>query len=302
MEETPMSATSTVTGTEHTDDEATRASAGAVRTRLHGRGVTVDYGRRGSGREILHGVDVVIPEGELTVIVGPNACGKSTLLKALARMLPPRSGSVWLNDRDITDYAPKEVARRLGLLPQNPSAPEGIIVSELVARGRYPHQSLLRQWTPEDEQAVVEAMAAANVTDLADRTIDQLSGGQRQRVWIAMALAQQTPLLLDEPTTYLDIAHQVEVLDLTRRLHRAGRTVVAVLHELNLAFRYATHLIVMKDGEIVATGAPAAIVTSDLIEQVFALPNVIIGDPISGTPMVVPRTGGEDTCQNGPGE
>lgn len=221
---------------------------------------------------------------------GPNACGKSTLLKALSRMLPPAAGSVWLDDREITDYAPKEVARRLGLLPQNPSAPEGIIVSDLVARGRYPHQNLLRQWTSTDEQAVIEAMAAANVTDLADRTIDQLSGGQRQRVWIAMALAQQTPLLLlDEPTTYLDIAHQVEVLNLARRLHRGGRTVVAVLHELNLAFRYATHLIVMKEGEIVTTGSTADVVSSELIEEVFGLPNAIITDPLSGSPLVVPR-------------
>ncbi|WP_084626954.1 ABC transporter ATP-binding protein [Pseudoclavibacter soli] len=221
---------------------------------------------------------------------GPNACGKSTLLKALARMLPPAAGSVWLDDREITEYAPKEVARRLGLLPQNPSAPEGIIVSDLVARGRYPHQNLLRQWTSTDEQAVIEAMTAANVTDLADRTIDQLSGGQRQRVWIAMALAQQTPLLLlDEPTTYLDIAHQVEVLNLARRLHRGGRTVVAVLHELNLAFRYATHLIVMKEGEIVTTGSTADVVSTELIEEVFGLPNAIITDPLSGSPLVVPR-------------
>lgn len=221
---------------------------------------------------------------------GPNACGKSTLLKALSRMLPPAAGSVWLDDREITDYAPKEVARRLGLLPQNPSAPEGIIVSDLVARGRYPHQNLLRQWTSTDEQAVIEAMTAANVTDLADRTIDQLSGGQRQRVWITMALAQQTPLLLlDEPTTYLDIAHQVEVLNLARRLHRGGRTVVAVLHELNLAFRYATHLIVMKEGEILTTGSTADVVSTELIEEVFGLPNAIITDPLSGSPLVVPR-------------
>lgn len=259
-------------------------------TRLHGDGLAVGYGKGRTGRQILHDVDVQIPEGELTVIVGPNACGKSTLLKALSRMLPPAAGSVWLDDREITDYAPKEVARRLGLLPQNPSAPEGIIVSDLVARGRYPHQNLLRQWTSTDEQAVIEAMTAANVTDLADRTIDQLSGGQRQRVWIAMALAQQTPLLLlDEPTTYLDIAHQVEVLNLARRLHRGGRTVVAVLHELNLAFRYATHLIVMKEGEIVTTGSTGDVVSSELIEEVFGLPNAIITDPLSGSPLVVPR-------------
>ena len=269
---------------------AQASGASAATSRLRTERLVTGYGNAKTGREILHEVSVEIPEGELTVIVGPNACGKSTLLKSMARMLPPRTGSVWLDEQQITDYAPKEVARRLGLLPQNPNAPEGIIVSDLVARGRFPHQNLLKQWTPADERAVIEAMAAANVSDLADRTIDQLSGGQRQRVWIAMALAQQTPLLLlDEPTTYLDIAHQVEVLNLARRLHRSGRTVVAVLHELNLAFRYATHLIVMKDGIVVTHGEPQEIVTSELIEEVFGLPNAIIEDPISGTPLVVPR-------------
>lgn len=255
-------------------------------TRLSGEGLRVGYG---SGEDILHDVDVTIPEGELTVIVGPNACGKSTLLKALARMLPAKVGAVFLDGRRISEYAPKEVARRLGLLPQNPSAPDGILVSDLVARGRYPHQNLLRQWSPEDEEAVIAAMYAANVSDLADRSVDQLSGGQRQRVWIAMALAQETPLLLlDEPTTYLDIAHQVEVLNLTRTLHRQGRTIVLVLHELNLAFRYATHLIVMREGKIVATGAPKEIVSAQLIESVFNLPCTIIEDPVSATPLVVP--------------
>lgn len=256
--------------------------------RLRGEGLRVGYGPQ---REILHGVDVVIPDGELTVIVGPNACGKSTLLKALARMLGPRAGGVLLDGRPIQEYAPKEVARRLGLLPQAPSAPDGITVSDLVARGRYPHQKLLRQWSPSDETAVIDALLAANVADLADRNVDELSGGQRQRVWIAMALAQETPiLLLDEPTTFLDIAHQVEVLDLARRLQREGRTVVVVLHELNLAFRYATHLIVMREGEIVAEGDPREIVTAELIETVYGLPCRILRDPESGSPLVIPRS------------
>lgn len=258
----------------------------ATDTRLYGEGLRVGYRAQ---TEILHGIDAVIPEGELTVIVGPNACGKSTLLKTLARMLPTRAGGVLLDGKPISDYAPKAVARKLGLLPQGPSAPDGITVSDLVARGRYPHQNLLRQWTPQDEEAVIDALYAANVADLADRNVDELSGGQRQRVWVAMALAQQTPiLLLDEPTTYLDIAHQVEVLDLTRRLHRDGRTVVLVLHELHLAFRYATHLIVMREGHIVAKGHPADIVTAGLIEEVYDLPCQVITDPVSGRPLVLP--------------
>ncbi len=254
--------------------------------RLRGKALRVGYG---PGPDILHDVEVVIPEGELTVIVGPNACGKSTLLGALARMLPARAGQVLLDGRLIGALPTKAVARTLGLLPQGPTAPDGITVSDLVARGRYPHQNLLRQWSPADEQAVVDALLAANVADLADRNVDELSGGQRQRVWIAMVLAQQTPiLLLDEPTTYLDIAHQVEVLNLARSLQRSGRTVVLVLHDLHLAFRYATHLIVMHDGRIVAQGAVNEIVTAELVEQVYDLPCRLIEDPVSGRPIVVP--------------
>jgi len=255
-------------------------------SRLRGEGLRVGYGAHD---EILHGIDVTVPEGELTVIVGPNACGKSTLLKTLARMLSPRAGLVLLDGQPIRQLAPKGVARRLGLLPQGPSAPDGITVSDLVARGRYPHQNLLRQWTADDEQAVVDALLAANVADLADRNVDELSGGQKQRVWIAMVLAQQTPiLLLDEPTTFLDIAHQVEVLDLTRRLQRQGRTVVLVLHELHLAFRYASHLIVMRDGVIVARGRPEDVVTAELIRQVYDLPCRVVPDPVTGRPLVLP--------------
>ncbi len=258
----------------------------SVQSRLAGEELRVGYHAQ---QLVLHEVDVAIPEGELTVIVGPNACGKSTLLKALARMLPARAGRVLLDGQPIQQFAPKAVARRLGLLPQSPTAPDGITVSDLVARGRYPHQNLLRQWSPADEQAVVDALIAANVADLADRNVDELSGGQRQRVWVAMALAQETPLLLlDEPTTYLDIAHQIEVLNLTRRLHREGRTVVLVLHELHLAFRYATHLIVMKEGRIVAQGSPEQIVTAELIEQVYELACQVIPDPVTGRPLVLP--------------
>ncbi len=254
-------------------------------TRLAGRDLTIGYG----DKTVITGLDVEIPTGELTVIVGPNACGKSTLLRGLARMLPTASGTVELDGAAIGSYPPKEVARRLGLLPQSPIAPDGIVVEDLVGRGRYPHQGVLRQWSKEDAAAVEQAMARANVSDLGDRMVTELSGGQRQRVWIAMALAQQTPiLLLDEPTTYLDIAHQVEVLDLARGLQREGFTVVVVLHELHLAFRYATHLVVMREGAIVAQGGVNEVVTEELIEEVYGLPCRLIADPVSGRPIVIP--------------
>lgn len=241
-------------------------------------------------RVISENLSVRIPEGAFTVIVGPNACGKSTLLRALSRLLKPREGSIVLDGRTIHSYKAKEVARKLGLLPQASTAPDGISVADLVARGRYPHQSLIRQWSRTDEAAVVEAMAATNVTELSGRQVDELSGGQRQRVWVAMALAQQTPtLLLDEPTTYLDIAHQIELMELFGRLNREnGQTLVAVLHDLNHACRYATHLIAMKEGRVVAAGNPADIVTAELVEEVFGLPCMIIQDPVSHTPLVIP--------------
>ncbi|HKS13955.1 MAG TPA: ABC transporter ATP-binding protein [Pseudomonas sp.] len=253
---------------------------------LHAQNVTL----RRDTRTISQGLSIAIPDGAFTVIVGPNACGKSTLLAALSRLLAPVHGQVVLDGRDIHQLPARQVARRLGLLPQSAQAPDGISVAELVARGRYPHQSFLQQWSKADEQAVRQAMAATQVTALAERMIDELSGGQRQRVWIAMVLAQQTPLLLlDEPTTYLDIAHQIELLELLADLNRQGRTVVAVLHDLNQACRYATHLVAMKDGAIVAEGTPAAIFTETLVEEVFGLSSLIIPDPVSGTPMVVPR-------------
>ncbi|QFG25726.1 ABC transporter ATP-binding protein [Actinomadura sp. WMMB 499] len=253
--------------------------------RLSGSGLTLAYDKRTITRDL----DVAVPDGSFTVIVGPNACGKSTLLRALARILKPSAGSVVLDGEPIAGWPAKKLARTLGLLPQSSIAPEGISVADLVARGRYPHQGLLRQWSKEDERVVGESMAATGVETLADRSVDELSGGQRQRVWIAMALAQQTPLLLlDEPTTYLDIAHQIEILDLCASLHEEGRTVVAVLHDLNHASRYATHMLAMREGRIVAEGVPADVVTADLVEEVFGLPCRVIDCPETGTPLVVP--------------
>ncbi|PZF82809.1 ABC transporter ATP-binding protein [Jiangella anatolica] len=254
--------------------------------RLHGNDLTLAYDERVISREL----SVSIPDGSFTVIVGPNACGKSTLLRALARMLKPLAGAVHLDGQLITQYSTKEAARRLGLLPQSSIAPEGITVADLVSRGRYPHQKLFRQWSTADTEAVAEAMTSTGITDLRHRRVDELSGGQRQRVWLAMVLAQQTPiLLLDEPTTFLDIAHQIEVLDLCHDLHVShGRTLVAVLHDLNHACRYATHLIAMRDGEIVAEGAPADVVDEAMVRDVFGLACRIIDDPETGTPLVIP--------------
>ena len=255
-------------------------------TQLYGEDLCLRYEQR----VVAEQLSVSIPDQSLTMIIGPNACGKSTLLRALSRMLKPATGSVVLNGADIASYGTKEVARRLGLLPQSSIAPDGITVADLVARGRYPHQGFFRQWSADDERIVHHAMDRTAVSALATRYVDALSGGPRQRVWLAMALAQETPvLLLDEPTNHLDIAHQIEVLDLCADLHESGgRTIVVVLHELNLAIRYATHLIVMRDGCILAEGEPAATVTPELIETTFDLPCRIIEDPESGAPLIVP--------------
>ncbi|OLS62551.1 ABC transporter ATP-binding protein [Pseudomonas putida] len=254
--------------------------------RLRADALTLRYEQRTLSSDL----SIAIPDGSFTVIVGPNACGKSTLLRALSRLLVPSAGEVLLDQRPIREFPAREVARILGLLPQSATAPDGITVADLVARGRYPHQSFLRQWSKADEQAVQDAMQATGVEELAERPLHELSGGQRQRVWIAMVLAQQTPiLLLDEPTTYLDIAHQIELLELLAELNRQGRTIVAVLHELNQACRYATHLVAMKDGEIVASGAPAQVFTEALVERVFGLEALIIEDPVTGTPMLVAK-------------
>jgi iron complex transport system ATP-binding protein len=239
---------------------------------------------------VVDGLSITIPAGQVTVIVGANACGKSTLLRGLARLLKPKGGVVLLDGEDIRGRPTREVATRLGMLPQQPIAPEGITVADLVGRGRHPHQRWMRQFSSDDEAAVEAALAATEIADLAERSVDELSGGQKQRVWIALALAQGTPLmLLDEPTTFLDLAHQVEVLDLLATLNETeGRTIVLVLHDLNLACRYAHHLVAMKGGAIVAQGAPAEVITAEIVQEVFGLHCRVIDDPVTGTPLVLP--------------
>lgn len=253
---------------------------------LMAAGLDLGYGER----RIVSELDLNVLEGRLTVIVGANACGKSTLLRGLARLLPPTRGAVYLDGRPIHQMPTLEVATRLGVLPQSPTAPEAILVADLVGRGRYPHQGWFRRWTAADDRAVSEALAATGTLDLADRPVDELSGGQRQRVWIAMALAQETDiLLLDEPTTFLDLHHQVEVLDLlTDLVESRGRTVVVVLHDLNLACRYADHIVAMKAGRIAAEGSPKAVMTEAVVRDVFGLAARIVLDPLSDTPMIVP--------------
>jgi iron complex transport system ATP-binding protein len=239
---------------------------------------------------ILSALDLAIPSGRITAIVGANACGKSTLLRALSRLLLPKSGQVLLDGKSIHTRPTRELARQLGLLPQSPVAPEGITVADLVGRGRHPHHGLFASWTLSDDEAVAEALNVTKTADLAERPIDELSGGQRQRVWIAMALAQKTDiLLLDEPTTFLDISHQVEVLDLLVDLNRTrGTTIVMVLHDLNLAARYADHLVAMVDGSPHAEGTPEAVLTEEMVRTVFGLESRIIIDPTSGRPMMLP--------------
>lgn len=245
---------------------------------------------RYADRTIVDELSLEIPDGGFTVVVGPNGCGKSTLLRALGRMLAPRSGRVLLDGNDIRSYRTKVVARRIALLPQSPLSPGAITVADLVARGRYPYQSMLRQWSPEDERVVAEALTEVGMRNAADQLVDELSGGQRQRVWIAMTLAQRTPvLLLDEPTTFLDIAHQIEVLDLCSQLHQSGRTLVAVLHDLNLAARYATHVVAMRSGKIVMQGSASDVFTPELLREVFDLEALVLEDPETGRPLVVPR-------------
>ncbi|MBT2391154.1 ABC transporter ATP-binding protein [Streptomyces sp. ISL-1] len=260
-------------------------------SRLTARELTLAY----EDRTVVHELELAVPDGQVTVIVGPNACGKSTTLRALGRLLKPRGGAVLLDGQELAKIPTKRIAQSIGLLPQSPVAPEAITVADLVSRGRQPHQHWWQQWSREDERAVTDAMERTDVQSLAERPVDELSGGQRQRVWIAMALAQETDLLLlDEPTTYLDIAHQVEVLDLVRQLAHPtpigsrGRTVVAVLHDLNQAARYADHLVAMKSGRIVAEGHPKDIVTADLVREVFGLDSVVVPDPVTGSPLVVP--------------
>ncbi|MEU4537171.1 ABC transporter ATP-binding protein [Streptosporangium sp. NPDC023825] len=254
--------------------------------RLQAVDVKLGYG----DRVVVDGLDLGIEAGTVTTIIGPNGCGKSTLLRALGRLLKPSGGEVLLDGKRIDRMPSKEVARVLGVLPQAPSAPEGLTVADLVARGRHPHQTWYRQWSSDDESAVGEALAMTGLLDLGDRPLDELSGGQRQRAWISMALAQGTDLLLlDEPTTFLDLAHQIEVLELVRRLHgELDRTVVMVLHDLNLAARYAGRLVAMRDGKVVAAGPPAEVLTEALLAEVFELDAKVIEDPVAGTPLVIP--------------
>ncbi|WP_016692103.1 ABC transporter ATP-binding protein [Rhodococcus rhodochrous] len=241
-------------------------------------------------RTVVENLDLKVPPGRITCIVGANACGKSTLLRSMSRLLSPRGGHVLLDGKDVHRLPAKKLARTLGLLPQSPIAPEGIVVADLVGRGRHPHQRVLSRWSREDDAAVADALAATHTTELAERSVDELSGGQRQRVWIAMVLAQQTDvLLLDEPTTFLDVSHQVEVLDLLTDLNRnRGTTIVMVLHDLNLAARYADHLVAMADGSIYASGDPSDVLTGETVKAVFGLDSRVISDPVSGKPLVLP--------------
>ncbi|MCX5336185.1 ABC transporter ATP-binding protein [Streptomyces sp. NBC_00124] len=252
---------------------------------MEARGVTVGYG----DRTVIDDLDVAIPSGLVTTIIGPNGCGKSTLLRTLSRLLKPARGTVVLDGDDIARLRTRDVAKKLGLLPQAPVAPDGLTVADLVARGRHPHQSWLRQWSSDDAGVVERALAMTGVADLADRPVDELSGGQRQRVWISMTLAQGTDLLLlDEPTTYLDLAHAIDVLDLVNDLHTSGCTVVMVLHDLNLATRYSDNLIVMREGEILAQGDPRDVITAELLHEAFGLRAQVIDDPVGDRPLIVP--------------
>lgn len=254
--------------------------------RLTAARLTVGYG----GTNVLSGVDFTVPNGAMTVLVGPNGCGKSTLLKTLARILTPSEGEVRLDGEPIRSIATRDVARRLALLPQGPVAPEGLTVRELVAQGRYPHQSFLRQWSAADTRAVDQALVLTALHDLADRPVQSLSGGQRQRAWIAMVLAQETDLiLLDEPTTFLDLKVQVDVMSCLSAIARAGKTLVVVLHELNIAAAFADHLVMMRAGRIMAQGVPGEVMTPDTLRAVFDLDARIIPDPGTGRPVCIPR-------------
>lgn len=253
---------------------------------LRTEGLAVGYG----DRHVLTGLDLEIEPGTVTSIVGANACGKSTLLRSLSRLLTPTAGQVLLDGASVHSMPAKRLARVMGLLPQSPLSPDGITVADLVGRGRHPHQRMFRAWSREDDAAVAEALDATQTAELADRPVDELSGGQRQRVWIAMVLAQGTDLLLlDEPTTFLDVSHQIEVLDLLADLNRdRGTTIVMVLHDLNLAARYSDRLVALEGGRVYASGPADAVLTEQCVQDVFGLRSQIIRDPVSGGPLVVP--------------
>ena len=253
---------------------------------LSANNVTVGYG----GAPIATDLTTTLPEGKITSIIGPNGCGKSTLLRALCRLLPPEAGQVLLGGKAIDEYPRKELARLLGLLPQTPTAPDGITVAELVGRGRSPHQGLFGSWSSADISAVDQALADTGLTDFAERNVHELSGGQRQRVWIAMALAQSTDyLLLDEPTTYLDVAHQLDILDLLHAMNRKKNTTIAmVLHDMNLAARYSDHIIAMRAGRILAEGPASVVMTESTMAEIFGITCTVLTDPVTGAPMVLP--------------
>lgn len=255
-------------------------------SRLSTNNLTLAY----DGSAIIHSLDLAIPTGKITALVGPNGCGKSTLLKGLARLLKPRAGTVYLDGKSLLQLSTKAVAKRLGMLPQGPVAPEGLTVRDLVAMGRYPYQNWWQQWSEQDQQLVESALTITTMTELADRPLEALSGGQRQRAWLAMALAQDTEiLLLDEPTTFLDLAHQIEVLDLLYDLNQTqGRTVVMVLHDLNQACRYADYLVAVRTGKVFTQGKPTEVMTEAMVQDVFGLKCRIVPDPVAGTPMCVP--------------
>ncbi|WP_082768563.1 ABC transporter ATP-binding protein [Nocardiopsis alborubida] len=280
-------------GTAHTTaGPGTAPATASAPVRLSARGLTLAY----DDHTVVEGLDADIVEGTITCVIGPNGCGKSTMLRALGRLMRPRAGLVELDGRDIHRVPTREVAEVLGVLPQQPVAPDGLTVADLVSRGRHPSQRWYRQWSGEDHRAVSDALEQTGLLELADSPLQELSGGQRQRAWISMVLAQGTDLLLlDEPTTFLDLVHQVDVLDLVRELHlHGGRTIVMVLHDLNLAARYADTVITMRGGRVVASGAPADVLTPELLREAFDLEAVVVEDPVTGGPMVVPvgRSGG----------
>ncbi|QDX91700.1 ABC transporter ATP-binding protein [Brevibacillus laterosporus] len=267
---------------------------------LETKGLTLQYG----DSVIIENLGLSIPKGEITVLIGSNGCGKSTLLRSLARLLKPSTGSILLNGKAITEQTTKEIAKQMAILPQGPIAPEGLTVLQLVKQGRYPHQNWLKQWTAEDEEKVAFALEVTQLTELAHRPIDSLSGGQRQRAWIALTLAQDTDIiLLDEPTTYLDMTHQIEVLDILFELNQTrNSTIVMVLHDLNLACRYAHHLIAVQDKQIYAQGSPETVLTERMVEHVFRMQSKIISDPMYGTPMCIPVGRGRMLLPSTPGE